>query len=114
MKNTTPKLPSYLDNEDDITTLLNTAKNQVRQRYPEFLPNSDDTPLFVFWNDNIEGVLLSDGYTHDVMSYVYRGEIGILVFTEGFISDDEFYRVDPSAKVTRFEGEVAAEPAIKA
>lgn len=114
MKNNTPKLPSYLDNEDDITTLLNTAKNQVRRRYPECLPNSDDTPLLVCWNDIIDGVLLSDGYTHDVLSYVYRGEIGILVFTEGFISDYEFYRVDPSAKVTRFEVEVDTELAIKA
>lgn len=107
-------LPTYLHNEDDLTTLLNTAKNQVRRRYPEFLPNSDDKPLLVFWDDPMDGVLLSDGYTHDVLSYVYKGEVGILVFTFGFVSDDEFYRVDPSAQVTRFEGEVAAENAIKA
>lgn len=107
-------LPSYLNNEDDLTTLLNTAKNQVRRRYPDFLPNSDDKPLLVFWNDPVDGVLLSDGYTHDVLTYVYRGEVGILVFTDGFVSDDEFYRVDPNAQVKRFEAEVDSENAIKA
>ena len=117
MIKTTTKLPSYLENKTDVSTLINTARQQVKNRFPNnfpvSLPKTNVSPLWVEWNGSTDGILLSDGSNHKLLSYVYKGEFGCIVFENSCMSAREYYRITQSLPVTRIEESFDIEKAVK-